>query len=218
MVALVVLISAPPATALAAATAALTAASRILRRTRRRRTADESRALAGALQVLVGELRSGAHPVHAFEAAADEASGVVRTAFSGVAARARLGGEVVTGLRAVASRSAVGAEWDRLAVCWQIATDHGLPISALVRTAHNDIVERQRFSERVESNMAGARATAAILAALPVLGVVLGELIGAAPVAFLFGEGVGGGLLVAGTVLLCCGVGWAGHITDRVQA
>jgi tight adherence protein B len=211
-------VCAPPTTVVAMAAVTLTVVSRRRRRARRRQAAEESRALAAALDVLGGELRIGAHPVHAFEAAAGESSGVVRSALSGVAARARLGGDVATGLRAAASHSALGAQWDRLATCWQIAAEHGLPIAALVRAAQTDIVERQRFSERVDSSMAGARATAAILALLPVLGVFLGELIGAAPLAFLTGGGIGGGMLIAGTGLLCCGVAWAGRITDRVQA
>ena len=40
--------------------------------------------------------------------------------------------------------------------------------------------------------MAGARATAAILAGLPVLSALMGELIGARPVAFLLGGRLGG--------------------------
>jgi tight adherence protein B len=215
--AVVMLSCAPPATAAAIAVAALTVASRRRRRNIRRLSVDENRSLAMALEVLVGELRIGAHPVSAFEVAADEASGMVKSVLSGVAARARLGGDVAAGLRAAGSRPALGAQWHRLAACWQIAADHGLPIAALVRAAQTDIVERQRFSERVDSSMAGARATASILATLPVIGVFLGELIGAAPLAYLTGGGIGGGLLAAGTGLLCLGVVWAGHITDRVQ-
>ena len=86
-----------------------------------------------------------------------------------------------------AETSALPAQWDRLAVCWQLAADHGLAMSTLMRAAQRDIVERQRFSAQVKSAMAGARATAAILAALPVLSVLLGELIGADPMAFLLG-------------------------------
>ncbi|MDF2824225.1 MAG: rane protein, partial [Mycobacterium sp.] len=67
---------------------------------------------------------------------------------------------------------------------------------------------------QVEAGMAGARATAVILAALPLLGVLFGELVGASPVAFL-SHGTGGWVLAIGVALLCSGVLWAGHITDR---
>ncbi len=216
--ALAALICAPPTIVAAVTVTILTVVWRRRSRRRRRQGAAEGRALAAAMDVLAGELRIGAHPVHAFEAAAEESSGAVRSVLSGIAARARLGGDVATGLRIAGSHSALRTQWDRLAGCWQIAAEYGLPIAALVRAAQTDIVERQRFSERVDSSMAGARATAAILSALPVLGMLLGELIGAAPLAFLTGGGIGGALLVAGTGLLCCGVAWAGRITDRVQA
>lgn len=208
----------PPATVLAAAAVGATATLRHRRRRRSRRAVQEGRALESALDVLVGELRVGSHPVRAFGVAAQETGGPVGVSLSAVAARARLGADVTAGLRAAGGSSVVSAPWERLAVCWQLATDHGLAIATLMRAAQRDIVERQRFSDRVSSSMAGARATATILAGLPVLGVLLGQLIGARPLNFLLGGHAGGGLLVAGTVLACGGLLWADRITDRVTA
>jgi tight adherence protein B len=205
----------PATTSLAAALAVGTLVLRHRRHAAKRRAADEGRALQGALEVLVGELRIGAHPVRAFGIAAEEAGGGVGAAFRSVAARAGLGADVPAGLRAVGARSALTHEWDRLAMFWHLAAQHGLAIATLMRAAQLDIVERQRFYSRVEAGMAGARATAVILAGLPVLGVALGELIGAAPVAFLSGGGAGGLLLVIGVALLCAGLWWADRITDR---
>jgi hypothetical protein len=59
------------------------------------------------------------------------------------------------------------------------------PDQACHLTPKRDIVERTRFSTRVHAGMAGARATAAVLAGHPVLGVALGQLIGAYPLRFL---------------------------------
>jgi tight adherence protein B len=208
----------PLPTVLAAAVLATTAGLRYRRRRRSRRAADESRALETALDVLVGELRVGAHPGHAFSVAADEAGGTVGATFRAVAARARLGADVSAGLRSVAASSALPAHWDRIAVCWQLACDHGLAISTLMRAAQRDIAERQRFSMRAIAAMAGARATAAILAGLPVLGMLLGQLIGAEPLRFLFSGHAGGWLLVAGLTLACGGLLWSERITDRVAS
>ena len=180
------------------------------------RRVAESAALQGALAVLVGELRVGAHPITAFEAAASEVDGPVATSLSAVAARARLGADVGAGLRDVAAQSMLPTQWGRLAVCWQLAHAHGLAIATLMHTAHRDIVERDRYASRVRAGMAGARATAVILAGLPLLGVGLGELIGANPVRFLLSGGAGGWLLVVGVTLACCGLAWSDRITDRV--
>ena len=86
-----------------------------------------------------------------------------------VAARAHLGADVAAGLLAAEEDSAVPAHWRRLAVFWELANQRGLPMSVLMQAAHRDIVERQRFTDRTRAALAGARATAAILAALPVL-------------------------------------------------
>jgi tight adherence protein B len=208
----------PVTTVLAVAVLGATATVRRRRRRRSRRAAVEGRTLETALDVLVGELRVGAHPVRAFDAAADETDGAVAASLRAVAARARLGANVAAGLRSAAGSSALPAHWERLAVCWQLANVHGLAIATLMRAAQQDIAERQRFTARVASGMAGARATAAILAGLPVLGVLLGQLIGARPLRFLLGGDAGGWLLVVGSTLACLGLLWADRITDRVAA
>jgi tight adherence protein B len=66
--------------------------------------------------------------------------------------------------------------------------------------------------------MAGARTTATILASLPLASVLLGHLIGAAPVAFMLGGHAGGWLLVAGVMLACGGLLWCDRITGRLTS
>lgn len=205
----------PWTTVLSGALVSAVAGLRYRRRTRGRRGAEEGRTLEAALDVLVGELRVGVHPVHAFDVAAAETTGAVSAGMRVVAARARLGADVVAGLRAAAESSAQPQHWERLAACWQLANDHGLAIATLMRAAQRDIVERQRFSAVVGSGLAGARATAAILAGLPLLGLLLGQLIGARPVRFLFGGHAGGCFLMAGVTLTCVGLWWSDRIADR---
>jgi tight adherence protein B len=206
----------PLTSVLCLAVVGATAGLRYHRRHRMRRATGEGRTLETALDVLVGELKAGSHPVRAFGVAADETAGAVADSLRSVAARARLGADVAAGLAAAARSSALPAHWDRLALCWRLASDHGLGIATLMRAAQRDIAERQRFSARVSSSMAGARATATILAGLPVLGILLGQLIGARPLGFLLGGHTGGWLLVAGSTLACGGLLWSERIADRV--
>ena len=186
------------------------------RRRRRRARAAEGAALQGALDILVGELRVGAHPVAAFGIAADDVDGVVAASLRTIAARARLGADVAAGMRSVARRSSLPGQWERLAACWQLAQTHGLAIGTLMQTAQRDLVERERFSARVDAGMAGARTTAVVLAGLPAVGVGLGQLIGADPVSFLLSGGIGGWLLVIGVLLACSGLLWSDRITSRL--
>jgi tight adherence protein B len=208
----------PMSVAVAAAAVVGTVLVRRRRTVIRRVRAVEAAALQSALEVLVGELRIGAHPVSAFEVAAGEVDGAVSSSLSAVAARARLGADVAAGLRTFAASSRLPGHWERLALFWLLAQAHGLAIATLMRAAHRDIVERERFSARVNAGMAGARTTAAVLAGLPVLGIGLGQLIGADPVRFLLSGGVGGWLLVAGVILACCGLLWSDAITGRAHA
>lgn len=199
-----------------AAASAIVGATLWMRRRRRVeeiRRGAESAALQGALEVLVGELRVGAHPVAAFGVAADEVDGSVAASLRAVAARARLGADVAAGLYSAARRSSLPTHWERLAVCWQLAQGHGLGIATLMHAAQRDIVERDRFSARVEAGMTGARTTAAVLAGLPLLGIGLGELIGAQPVSFLLAGRLGGWLLIIGVTLACGGLLWSDRIT-----
>ncbi|HZU46255.1 MAG TPA: type II secretion system F family protein, partial [Mycobacterium sp.] len=144
----------PLTTVLAAAVLAATVGVRCRRRLRSRRAVAESRSLESAIDVLVGELRAGAHPVRAFAVAAEETDGTVADCFQAVAAHARLGADVAAGLRSAARSSAMPAHWERLAVCWALAAEHGLAMSTLMRAAQRDIAERQRFSGRVIARMA----------------------------------------------------------------
>src|SRR5258708_16399050 len=101
------------------------------RRRRSGRGISESQELETAIDVLVGELRVGAHPASAFAVAAEETDGPVAGACRAVAARARLGADVTAGLHGVAKTSALPAHWDRLAVCWPLAPDHRLAMPTL---------------------------------------------------------------------------------------
>ncbi|TRW80076.1 hypothetical protein FK535_20660 [Mycolicibacterium sp. 018/SC-01/001] len=208
-----------PMTVVAAAATLL--AVLILRRrdrVRRRAGAAEASALQGALEVLVSELRVGAHPVAAIDTAAQEAGGRVGESLAQVGARARLGADVVAGLRAESVRSLVPGHWERLAVCWQLAARHGLAIASLMQAAQRDLAERERFRSRVDAGMAGARTTGTLLAGLPALGVLLGCAIGADPLGFLLSGGAGGWLLCVGTALIGAGLLWSDRITASVLA
>ena len=216
LLALLVVALVPVGAVAAAVTVAATLEIRRRRRGRHRARAAEGAALQGALDILVGELRVGAHPVAAFDVAADDVDGVVAASLRTIAARARLGADVAAGMRSVALRSSLPGQWERLAVCWQLAQTHGLAIGTLMQTAQRDLVERERFSGRVDAGMAGARATAAVLAGLPAVGVGLGQLIGADPVSFLLSGGIGGWLLVVGVLLACGGLLWSDRITAGV--
>ncbi|QCQ93492.1 type II secretion system F family protein [Rhodococcus sp. SGAir0479] len=212
-----------PLAALGAVTPAVAAAvlaATVRRRHRRRRAADhrarQRRGVLAGLDVVIGELRVGAHPAVACETAAAECDGVAADAFRCAGARARLGGSAAGGL--LVPSSVVADDLQRIANAWAVAESHGLALADLLQAARSDLLGRNRFRTRTDASLAGARATAAVLAGLPVLGIGLGQLMGAAPVTVLLGGGLGGVLLIAGTVLVAAGLAWTDRIVDRVMA
>ena len=197
--------------------AGIVAATVSLRRraVRHRRAHDtEVDSLVAGLETVVGELRAGAHPAVAAGVAAAECSGTVATAFGRACGRARLGGTAHDGLRV--ADSPVSGELMIVAAAWRIADDHGLGLVGLLSAARSDMLARRRFRTRTQASLAGARATGTVLACLPVVGVGLGQAMGASPIRVLLGGGLGGVLLVIGATLVCAGLLWTDAITDRV--
>lgn len=171
-------------------------------------------AVQAGLDTLTAELRVGAHPAAACAAAADDCTDPVADAFRTAAARARLGGSAAAGFRG--APGSVTDIFERVAAVWTVADRHGLALAELLQAVRLDMQGRQRFRRRTEAGLAGARATAAVLAGLPVLGIGLGHLMGAAPLSVLLGGGVGGILLVVGSALGCAGLLWTDRITRQV--
>jgi tight adherence protein B len=170
--------------------------------------------LSDALGVLVAELRAGAHPAAAVQSAADtqaDGSSEVVQMLAVAAAAARLGGDVPAVLRNAAPTHL--RPWlDRLAGAWALAERHGIPLADLLDAVRGDTEHRVRFAADVQARLAGPRATAAVLAGLPLLGLALGQAVGAAPLRVLCETSVGQLLLVIGTGLASGGVLWSARL------
>lgn len=187
---------------------------RYRRLTRDRRRSTELARLLDGLEVVIGELRVGAHPSTAAEIAAREVAGEPSRAFAVSAARSRLGGSGADGLRR--PEATVARDLARVADAWQVAERHGLALAELLTAARLDLLGRKRFQARTQAALAGARATATVLAGLPLLGIALGQLMGAAPLKVLFTSDFGTVLLPLGTALTCTGLLWTDAITRKV--
>jgi tight adherence protein B len=173
--------------------------------------------LSDALGILVAELRAGAHPADAVQAAADSHTGVagdVVRALDTVSATARLGGDVPAALRS-AGPPQLRCWWERLAGSWSLAHQHGIALADVLDAVRCDTEHRVRFATEVHARLAGPRATAVILAWLPLLGLALGQAVGAAPLRVLCATALGHLLLVVGTALACAGVWWSTRLISR---
>jgi tight adherence protein B len=197
----------------------------------RRRTAsrrEEERGVA-AMVALATELRSGRPPADALVAAATEAGPQTARALRRAAATARLGGDVAAALRAAAEplsaaqaargRAAADVEptavrW-ALAAAWAVGTRSGAGLAAPVERIADGLTATVALRAELAAQLAGPRATAGLLAGLPVLGAGLATVGGATPLHFLLHTPLGAGCLLGGVLLDVAGLLWTQAIVHR---
>ncbi|WP_434451673.1 type II secretion system F family protein [Lentzea sp. E54] len=197
----------------AAAVLAATIARLLKRRKRYKALRQATDALSDGLGGVIDELRAGAHPAQAAEGAAQETPAPAGEVLKAVAATSRLGGDVERTLRDLRQpllRTAV----DQLARAWHVSAKHGVALADVLDATRRDLDQRAAFARQAHARMAGPRASAAVLAGLPVLGVLLGELSGARPVHVLTGTAAGQCFLVLGALFLAAGLWWTNRITE----
>ncbi|MFF4044527.1 type II secretion system F family protein [Streptomyces sp. NPDC001816] len=193
----------------------------VLRRMRLARAAGRDRegradAVIGLCGALAGEVRAGRQPAEALLRAARD-SGGLGDAQAAVVAAARFGGDV-PGALAVAARRPGAEGLLGLAACWRVAVDQGAGLAAgLDRLDAALRAERDQRAD-LRAQLAGARATALLLAALPALGLLLGSAMGADPLRVLLHSGAGLGCLVAGAAFEGAGMWWAARIVRGAEA
>lgn len=204
-----------------AGAAAVPLAGRALRERRQRMSGENrSAAVAALCAALAGELRAGLPPHAALAGALRHGCWAERPELAESAtlllASARFGGDVPAALRTAARQS--GAEGlAAVAACWQVAVDGGAGLAdGLDRIAGALRAERDQ-REDVRTQLAGPRSTAVMLAALPAVGVTLGQAMGADPLHVLLDTPAGLGCLLAGGLLEWAGLAWTARIVRAAE-
>jgi len=180
------------------------------RRARAVRLATES-ALLEACELLAADLRAGLTP----EAALARA-GADWPTLTEVSAAAQLGADVPAAMRALSTAPGC-ADLRLVAGSWHVAQRSGSALAAgMTRTAAR---LRQARSSRavVRAELSSARATARLLAVLPVFSWLMGAGIGGDPVRFLFGSPWGLACLIVGLGLDLVGLWWIDRIALSIE-
>ncbi|MGC7099285.1 type II secretion system F family protein [Amycolatopsis lurida] len=159
--------------------------------------------MAEAMRTMAAELNAGADPASAAEAAAVDSPPEVAKAVRAVAGAVRFGDDP----------DLVDDAAGQLARSWRLAHRHGLPMAGVLSAVRRDLDASLRFARQAQATMAGPRMSAVVLAALPVLGILLGEALGARPLHLLASTGLGQLMLLFGAVLLAAGVAWTARLT-----
>ncbi len=182
-------------------------ADRIVRAVSRTDSAEDAGSLCTAV---AAELRCGTPP-HRALLVAGGASLVPRAR-----AAAAIGEPIAPALArdASAARSAALAA---AAASWSAAADSGAGLADGLERAAGLARAQQRVTADLATETAAPRATARTLAALPVIGVGLGQLLGADPLVWLIGSPPGRACLVIGLLMQLAGYLWSSRIVARAQ-
>jgi tight adherence protein B len=192
--------------ALAAAIALGTSARLLLVARRRRHDRRRMAELVTALRLLAAELEAGGRPSAAFAAAA-AAGAEYRTEFTAAAEAARGGHDPPLD----------SPDLNGLAHAWAIAHRSGASLAAVVARVADDVAARIDQRHAVERALAGAQSSGALLAGLPVLGLLLGAAMQAHPVHILVSTPAGRVLTLVGVTLDAAGVLWTQRLTSRAE-
>ena len=187
------------------------------RRGRRQARAAERSGAVEACSVLAGELQAGRSPSDALRAAAEVAAGPLASTLRIAGATAGLGGDVATALRSPppGQLSAVPEVLRALSACWSVCAMSGSGLAAAVARLEEGLRAEQAQRRAVDAELAGPRATAALLALLPLAGLVLAGGLGADPLHVLLHTPAGLVCLVLGVALDGLGVWWTARLVDR---
>ena len=177
----------------------------------RRRRRRRQRGVIDLVDALAAELHAGMPALVALERACE-----VHPELSVVGASARLGADVPGALRDLSARSG----WEALravAAGWRVASHTGAGLAGVLDSIGRGLRHDEDARAELEAALGPTRATARLLAALPVFGLGLGQSTGAHPIAFLIETSLGRLCLGSGLLLAVVGVVWVDRIARSAE-
>jgi tight adherence protein B len=106
----------------------------------------------------------------------------------------------------------------RISAAVRLSERTGCSLAAVAGAVEDDLRARSRHRQELAAAVAAPRASATVLAGLPVLGLAMGSGVGADPWAVLTTTAPGQVLLVAGVGLELAGLAWSGRLVRRASA
>lgn len=172
---------------------------------------DRSSEVAEIVDALAAELGAGILPHQAVERLSDDMH-----LLGGAATASRLGGNVGGALRTASLQP--GAEsLSELAAAWEVSERSGAPMARVLDRLGDGIRADREVQREILIGLGPARATARLMAVLPLFGLGMGVSMGADPVGVILHTIPGAVCLAAGTALACAGVAWVDRIAVRAE-
>ena len=176
---------------------------------RRRPHRSQARTVGALTAALASELRSGQPPDRAMQSVLGGWGGPIP-------GRYVPDSDVVTLLH----RWACIPGWGGLAaiaICWRVADSTGAGLADALDRIGEAMRHEYEVAAEVEGQLASVRATASVLVSLPAVAVAMGHLLGAKPIAVLFGTVTGAACLAVGAVFAGTGWWWLTHQVESVR-
>jgi tight adherence protein B len=104
-----------------------------------------------------------------------------------------------------------------LAACWEVSERSGAGLAVAVSRLAESLREGAETQAQLAAEVAAVRTSARLLAGLPLLGLLIGQWIGAQPWAWLMGSWVGRAALLTGVTLQVLGMLWLRHMVAAVR-
>ncbi len=177
-----------------------------------------------AAAALAADLSAGRPPLAALESlvlehrAAHGSPSAVRLSerLAGVLATGQLGGDVPAAWRAAANLPG-GQGLLAVGAAWSVAESTGAGLVDVLDPVVEGLREQAAARRSIDVALAGTRATASLLAGLPLIGLAMGAGLGAAPIDFLLDTAFGRGCLVVGFGLELIGLTWTERLAESAR-
>ena len=168
----------------------------------RRRERASAAECARSARILAGLLASGQIPTSALREAAMECP-----VLAPAAEASALGADVGEQLLRTAAEPGRGA-LRPVAAAWRLSERSGAPVAQILARVAENLRRQQQLAAVVDAELAAARTSGHIMAALPFLAIGLGFAVGVNSLDFLAREPLGQVLALVGVVLTAAGVLW----------
>jgi tight adherence protein B len=107
--------------------------------------------------------------------------------------------------------------WRALGACWAIARVSGAPLGPALEALAEALGDISRTQRQITAALAGPKATMRLVMALPVIGIIGGELGGQSSLAFLVGTGLGASLFALGAAMMLGAWWWLRLLAERAK-